>query len=299
MVYGTGKDPYKSRFQLWLEKTTDFAPPTVEPEAPPRPNHGQDANRLAWGSRVEPVLRDWLAGKLGRAITVPTQTYWMETQDFGGQPYMLGNLDGLTAAPMEVVECKTVDKYQAAEWGDPGTDAVPVRTVMQVTHYMLVTGLKTRAHVGVLVGGNDARYYTVPWDPEVGELLLARAKAFWQHVVDKTPPEITNLDDAAARWPTSVERGIRADSKVSTQLLELTHQRRTQAAAEKKGDELEVLIKAYMGEASMLTDTRGRALATWRTETQNRLDSKRLAEEHPQLAAEYRKQISFRKFHIK
>jgi len=256
---------------------------------------------MSWGSRVEPVLVQWLAGELGRSIQTPDEQnpleYWREDDHFE-RPFMVGHLDGLTSSPMEIVEAKTVDKFQAFEYGDAGTDQIPVRHILQCHHYMLVCGLKM-AHVAVLVGGNDARHYLVPFNAEIGDMLLERARIFWGYVVSKTPPPPSTLDDCKARWPASVERSIKADSQVMTQLLELTHQRKVESEAKGAGDKLEVLVQRYMGDHALLTDNQGRALATWRSEKQNRFDAKRFAADQPNLATQYRKEITFRTFRLK
>jgi predicted phage-related endonuclease len=310
LCYGTGADPRKSRFQLWQEKTAEPLPEQPQ-NAPTQGLTGsrigesvtfhQNANRMDWGTRLEPVLVDWLAGELGRPIDTPNEhnpmEFWREDDHFE-RPFMVGHLDGLTASPMEIVEAKAVDKFQAQEYGDAGTDQVPVRHVLQCHHYMLCTGIKL-AHLVALIGGNDARHYVIPFDAEIGDMLLERARIFWQYVVDKRPPPPSTLDDVTARWPASVERAIKADSQAMTQLLELTHQRQLEADAKAAGDKAEVLVKKYMGDAALLTDTAGRGLATWRSEKQSRFDSKRFTVEHPTMAQEYRKEITFRTFRLK
>jgi putative phage-type endonuclease len=293
-----GIDPRKTRLQLYLEKTAE---PVAHSEMPPEPappaTFHQDANRMAWGTRLEKVLLAWGEEQLGRAITTPTETYWREDDHFE-RPFMCGNLDGLTAAPMEIVEAKTCDKFEAAEYGDAGTDAVPVRHVLQCHHYMLVTGIKL-AHLFALIGGNDSRAYVIPYDNDVGELLLAKAREFWTFVVDKKPPPPTTLEDTRARWPTSVEKSIKADSQCATQLLELVHQRKVEREAAERADKLEVLVQKYMGDHAVLTDPRGFPLATWRTETRHRFDTKRFAADQPTLAEAYRVASTSRTFRIK
>lgn len=151
-----GKDPRCSPLQLYLRKIGEAG---EKPEEDARQN---------WGHRLEPVVRDWLAEEIGREIVVPTQTLVHPAM-----PFMFGNLDGVSDDVG--IEIKTGDKFMAQEFGELETDAVPIRYVLQVTHYMVVTGFK-RFHIGALLGGNDARHYIVDFDPELGDMLVARAR---------------------------------------------------------------------------------------------------------------------------
>ena len=185
-----GKDPRCSPLQLYLRKTG---------EAGERPE--EDA-RQQWGNRLEPVVRDWLAEQIRQPIFQPAHTIHSTTM-----PFMFGNLDGMTEDA--VVEIKTGDKFTSHEFGDVSTDQVPVRYVLQTTHYMIVTGLK-RCHLGALLGGNDARHYVIDYDADLAAMLIDRASKFWRQVEARTPPDVTTLHDADKRWPKSTEPSSRA-----------------------------------------------------------------------------------------
>jgi putative phage-type endonuclease len=274
-----GKDPRCSPLQLYLRKIG---------EAGERPE--EDA-RQAWGHRLEPVVRDWLAEEIGRDIVVPTQTLVCPQL-----PFMLGNLDGV--ADDVGIEIKTGDKFTANEFGEIETDAVPIRYVLQVTHYMVVTGLK-RFHIGALLGGNDARHYVVDFDQELADMLVAKARAFWRHVQERDPPPVSNLHDADKRWPTSTERAVVASAEVVLAIEGLKALRAEEKAIGAKADAAELTLKTYMGDADALTDAQGRRLASWKTQSRDALDTKALTEAHPDLVAQFRKVSQYRVFRIK
>lgn len=279
-----GKDPRCSPLQLYLRKLG---------EAGEKPEEGP---RLDWGQRLEPIVREWLGEELGRPIHVPLITHRSLTH-----PFMFGNLDGIVDAPVEGyegVEIKTGDKFTSQEFGEVETDQVPVRYVLQCTHYMVVTGYR-RFHLGALLGGNDARHYVIDFDQELADLLIAKAHAFWHHVETRLPPDPINLHDADKRWPHSAERGVTASAEIVLAIEQLKQLRKAEKEACEKADAAELTLKTYMGEADCLTDAQGRRLASWKSQTRDGFDTKAFAEAHPDLVAQFRRISSFRVFRVK
>lgn len=278
------KDPRKTPLELWQEKTGKT--PVAEPEKE------KDPRRL-WGSRLEPVVRDWMAEELGRPIHTSMRLY-RSTE----VPFMIAHPDGITESPMEGVEIKTADKFMAAEFGQVDTDQVPIRYVLQCTHYMVVTRLR-RFHLGALVGGNDARHYVVDYDDELANMLIERAKAFWHLVETNTPPDPVTLADTALRWPQSHGRTVVANDSITHAVGDLKKGREQEAEIKAKNDATEVMLKAFMGDAGGLIDAHHRLLATWRTQSQSRFNIQAFAEAYPDLAAQFRKMSEYRVFRLK
>jgi predicted phage-related endonuclease len=252
---------------------------------------------MDWGVRLEPAVRGWLGEQLGKTIT-PADDLMSRNPTY---PFMVAHLDGVIRSDdsmPEGVEIKTCDKLAADEFGEVGTDEIPVRYVLQVTHYMVVTNIR-RFHVGVLVGGNDARQYRVDYDPTLAEMLIEAERNFWTHVLARTPPDCTTLADTDYRWPTSSERSVRANDDILDDVANLNQWRREELRAARNADEIEVRIKSYMREASMLTDKQGHKLLTWRSQQREHFDSQTFAREHADLAAQYRTSSNYRVFRLK
>lgn len=271
-------------FDLWREKIGD-APVTL-----------YDPERAAWGSRLEPVVRDWLAEELGREICNHPTVHHAEL------PWLVGHLDGITREPQldaaEGVEIKTTDKLYAHEWGEAGTDAVPIRHVLQVHHYMMITAIR-RFHLAVLLGGNHARRYVIEYDPELARMLLERAIAFWQHVTTRTPPAPTELEHVAYLYPTARESLVKASESIVDAIGMLERFRREEAKACRAADEIEVQVKAFMGNCTVLTDAKGHKLATWRQQARDYTDVRMLSHDHADLVAQYRATSNFRVFRLR
>lgn len=276
-----GKDPRCSSLQLYLRKVGEAGE-----------NPGEDP-RQQWGHRLEPVVRNWLAEELGVDIIASPPRVTS-----AAYPFLFAHLDGDIPSLQAVAEIKTSDRFLAQEFGEVGTDDVPIRYVLQCHHQMIVTGYR-RAHLAALIGGNDARRYVIDYDDQLATSLIARAHHFWTHVENRQPPEVVSLHDADKRWPLSKDVETICDVETVVALERLTNLRGQIKALETDAETSELVVKKFMGNADCLTDATGTKLATWKSQTREALDSKALTAAHPEIAAQYRKVSQFRVFRIK
>ena len=167
-----GLSPWKTPYELWADKTSAIV---IE----------QQSARMEWGNRLEAVVMlKYLEDLPPEAGTLEAPCQFQVSAEY---PWMGCTPDGLL--PDRVVEIKTAGLGQAREWGEPGTDAVPLQYLLQCTHQMIVCN-RRKADIPVLIGGNDYRVYSVDLDEELANLLITREREFWQHVENKTPPEV-------------------------------------------------------------------------------------------------------------
>ena len=195
--------------------------------------------------------------------------------------------DGSCAAS-HLLECITASPFNQSDWGELGTDEVPMSYLVQCLWYLAITNLE-RCDVAVLFGNSDFRIYEVYRDQELEELIIAKAAAFWNDFVqlDTPPPAQCESDYQHLFKRELTGKAIEADPIVCklTQKLQLLNN-------EIKSKELEIsqikqTIMGQMGEAEMLT-YQGQVLATWKSPKQSyRLDSKRIEIEHPELISQY------------
>lgn len=107
-------------------------------------------------------------------------------------PWMLANVDRLVEGKRRGVEIKNVDGLAYRfndEWGDEGTDAVPVAYLLQCCHYMVVLDYP-EWDLAACIGGNRLATYHLVRDPELEEMLIDGEREFWQHVQEHQPPEL-------------------------------------------------------------------------------------------------------------
>ena len=98
-----------------------------------------------------------------------------------GSDHHAFNSDGSCAAS-HLLECKTASPFNQSDWGELGTDEVPMSYLVQCLWYLAITNLE-RCDVAVLFGNSDFRIYEVFRDKELEELIISKAAAFWNDYV--------------------------------------------------------------------------------------------------------------------
>ena len=117
-----GVNTYKSKFQLWQEKTSQ----TVASEI----NLSDEVKeRMEWGNRLEEPLAQWFQDKTGKKL----RRCGMVRSD--EHPFMIADVDRLVVGENSIVEIKTTAGYNYDEWAD---DKVPPSYLVQALHYMAV-----------------------------------------------------------------------------------------------------------------------------------------------------------------
>lgn len=260
-----GVSPWKSPYQVWLEKRGE-----AEPQ--------EDNEPMFWGRTLEPVIRQRYADVTGRTVVVPNEILRHPKYD-----WMIANIDG--EVPGErILEIKTA--RSADGWGEPGSAEIPETYIIQVQHYMIVRAYPV-ADVAALIGGNDFRIYEVPADPELQQLILDREAAFWDMVLKGTPPDPTTYADVKQLFGrTSKALKIQATDMVIAAIQRL---KEIKALSEEE-EKLKTLIMAYMEENDTLVDN-GNVLATWKLgKPAKRFDAKALQDAHPDIYKEFLKE---------
>ena len=213
---------------------------------------------------------------------------------------MLANLDGICEVPDVgtcIFEAKTASAYKAGEW----EDTIPDEYMCQIQHYMGVTGY-AGAYIAVLIGGNTFKWKFVERDEELISMLIELETAFWNHVQDCTPPPLDGSDASAKflaeRFPMSkptshitlpdTAADLLAQYDEACEELEVVTERKQKA---------ENLLKEMLGDNEV--GTSGGRVVTWKSVSQERLDSKTLKVEHPALCKKYTNKTSYRRFTIK
>ncbi|HEY5566023.1 MAG TPA: YqaJ viral recombinase family protein [Gammaproteobacteria bacterium] len=270
LLAALGKDSRCSRLELFLRKIGDL----------PEPDIG-DVPRVKWGSRLEATVRDAFAETIGQKVIVPHQTLFHPDAPLVGHP------DGWIPALTEGVEIKCADKYEAEEFGEPGSDQVPVRYLVQCAGYMALTNADTW-HLAVLIGGNDFRVYRIPRDPQIEAAVLAGVREFWPHVEQRRPPEPATPEDVKLLWPKSVGRVVIATPEIEQLCGDLAGAKLALKEAELKEGSLKAELQKFMEDAAELVDSSGTKLATWRTnKPSTKYDVKRAVADMPDLMKQY------------
>lgn len=277
-----GINPWKSKLELWMDKTSDEVQITPSNEA------------MEWGNIMEPVIREHFSLTTGKRV----QTLDAILQHHQHQ-FMLADVDGITVddhGNPAILEIKTASEYKRTEWDN----GVPAYYQSQVQHYLTVTGYDS-AYVAVLIGGNSFQIYEIKADKSLQAMLIAVEERFWESVVNHEQPDIDGSDSAKNLLDLMYKGG-------ETEVLELPETARgyimdffaAQSAEDKAKAEKQLAsnhIKELMGNSESAVC--GEFSIKWKSITTDRIDSKALKESEPDIYQKYIKSSSSRRFSIK
>ena len=146
---------------------------------------------------LEYVVANEAARRLGAdTVLIPTAMYRPKTW-----PWMLANPDRFlifsngSAATLKV---KTSDSRAADQWDEREGEA-PVHHVLQLMHYLAVTGLD-RGQLVCLVGGNDLRMVEVHRDDQLIAEIADGERAPWDRIGSgDAPPRVIRTSRCSDR----------------------------------------------------------------------------------------------------
>jgi len=258
-----GLSSYKTPYQLYLEKIGE-AESTYE-----------ETELQEWGHRIEPMIRIKFAEKHGFKLRAPIEdakyaplcdliTYDLEAQVHPFNDFLRGNLDGFIPELNAVHEIKCSNQFMANEWGEDGSDVIPMTYLVQVAHYCAVTDADC-AYITVLIGGHDYREFKYTRNFELESKIIDAAKEFWHCVQTKTPPKPINQVDLKLMYPKhDPEKTVTIEPEVAEQLTTLADTRFKIKALSEVEEKYKFNIMQFMKDAECLTDESGRPIVSWK-----------------------------------
>lgn len=243
----TGVSPWGTPLDVYLSKISPIREDADSDMTGPQ----------AMGHVMEPVIAQLYAKEMGMALRKPPLIIRHPQLNF-----MFASLDYQRAEDGIIVECKNTSNREG--WGEPGTDQVPINYLIQVQHQMECADVD-EAHIPVLFFGRDFEIFVVERDYEVGAMIIDIEHRFWQHVVNRTPPEpdwahpntpklIKKLYQKVE--PRTIALGIEAVDLVEQYQSFAKHK----TESEKAADFTKAQLLAMMGEASEATLPNGLTL---------------------------------------
>jgi putative phage-type endonuclease len=256
-----GLSPYKTAVDVWAEKT-GRSEPVLE------------TLQMRFGTFAEEFVAREYSAITGRSVQRFTPMLRHPTAPLIGHVDRLVIPDGQKRASHHreirtdtLLEAKTASAfaaYREEEWGAAGSDAVPMAYLVQVATYRILTGCP-HADLAVLFGNQEVRVYHLHHDPELEEMIVARAAEWWQrHVVADLAPAPSTEGDLKLLYPQSTPRAAEANDEIISKVKALHRVRTGIAALEAQADDTTIAIKSAMGDAELLT-WQGRTIATWKS----------------------------------
>src|SRR5690625_1207841 len=276
-----GFNPWKSPFELYIEKTSD----TVQEI---------DNEAIHWGNVLDDVVAEEFTRRTGIKVRRRNQIFRHKEHD-----WMIANIDRDIVGERALLECKTTNAFNADAWEG---DQIPPAYMCQVQHYMAVLDYE-RAYIAVLIGGQRFEWKEIARDDEFIELMIEHEKDFWEnHVLAGVPPEIDGSKSASEllnqMYPEDNGETIMLPSDDAEMLIEAIESIKAEVK-EKQAlqKEYENKLKLMIGDAR--TGVTPRYEVRNITVTSNRLDSRKLRKEMPDIAEKYTNESTYRRMTIK
>lgn len=277
-----GLSPYQTAVSVWLSIMEEIKPGFCAENNYELPVfEGNAATRF--GHAFENEVIRFTGMKYGAAITDREKLF---TRD-----YLSCHIDALMGDVL--IEAKTTTEFSfKMEWGEPGTDKIPIGYQLQVAHNLLLTG-KEKCIMPVLIfprrqsemeeigiGVDDnfdminiaewvrvlsqmgyLQFFEIHANPELQSIMLQKYRTFWEnHVLTGTPPVPMCVDDikALVREPIGT---IIADERVERLVMErdnIMSEIGKGGSLSKRAEELRLEILKYMTAAGAVPDDESR-----------------------------------------
>ena len=276
-----GFNPWKSPFELYIEKTSD----TVQEI---------DNEAIHWGNVLEDVVAEEFTRRTGKKVRRRNQIFKHKEHDF-----MIANIDRDVVGERALLECKTTNAFNADQWEG---EQIPPAYMCQLQHYMAVLDYE-KAYIAVLIGGQKYVWKEIARDDEFIELMIQHEKDFWNnHVLAGVAPEIDGSKSASEllnqMYPEDNGETVMFESDEAETLIEAIESIKAEVKEKQTlQKEYENKLKLMIGEAKMGVTPRYEVRNI--TVTSNRLDSKKLRKELPDIAEKYTNQSNYRRMTIR
>ena len=228
-----GCDPYRSPYDVWLDKTGKLQRDLTN-------------EAMIAGNRFEGGVLEYAEDELGELMPNVHRVH----PDLP----LAANIDAVIINTKQPVECKTAGLFGPlnSEWGDPGTDAVPLQYIVQCHVHMMCLSNGADVdlcHLAAFLGGRGFNMFRIERNPKLCELIAERSVAFWkQNVIAVKPPEGAPHIEVAKRVMRPQGSVVDIDPRLVTEWRDAVDAR---LAAEKIDEEAKENILASLGDAEI------------------------------------------------
>ncbi len=274
-----GVSPWKTPVDLYLEKLGINAPEPISPAK---------ARAFKRGKRLEPVVLEMVADKLeemGHDVQVIETNKIYKDEEY---PFLECEIDAEFIVDGEHInsDMKTVHGFAASEWGEEGTDQMPVYYAAQFMHGLSITK-RNKCLVAALIGYDDVAVYWLHRDDETIQAMRDKSVKFWlEHVQKQIPPDPKVFEDIKHLFP--IDRGseIEATNELVMAVSTLRSVKAQKKALEAEEKALKFAIASYIGEDAILTFD-NKPIATYKTQPANTFREAEFKADYPELAKQY------------
>jgi len=279
---------YETPFELWKKKVSDEIEVT-------------ENDYMYFGNLVEPALIEWYNRKMkGQPPAVKDNFIRIHPE----HDCLFVNLDGVIYDKennlVGIVECKSTSYRNFKSWEtdtENCAQGIPLYMYCQVQHELSITGLAWCDLAILITDRRQLKILRINRDEEyIGKQNKALVLWWNAHVVPQVPPEMTAkelsyLEPMAGSF-------IEATTEIQDKLAELRKAKEDEKICAKKVESLEDEIKLFIGDNENIV-ANGEIVATWKSQTQNRIDTDLIKKTEPEIFERFKKVITFRILRLK
>jgi|TARA_Y100000296_G_scaffold46377_1_gene53204 putative phage-type endonuclease len=178
-----GVNPWKSPYQLYLEKTGARVSEDIS-----------DKPAVKRGVRLEPEIIKWVKEDLGITIRKDNTTHISKEH-----PFLFCHNDGTVVGTHRVAEVKSPSIHMREFWGEPGTDSVPQYYLAQGVHALAIQpemeGVDFFAYFDP-----DILHFRLERKQSLIDAYIAKVTRFWDFVLNKVPPPPQDENDLIHKY---------------------------------------------------------------------------------------------------
>ena len=328
-----GVSPWRTPFDLWIDKSTPRGEENLDPKK---------KKFFARRKRQEPVVAEMLADEYGIVVTKlslddhpnryvdPEYSFMAAEIDF---EFLMSpdvrehfpDRPDFSAIPDGTLlngEIKTVHPFKASEWGEEGSEEIPVHYAAQVMHGLGVTR-RPAAIVAALFGLDTLLCFPVMRDEETIKAMRDKAVSFWLDNVEAgVAPAPVNLEDVKRMYQGFNGKPVELSDEAYEALRGIESVRETIKQANQDLEELQWRIARCVafnwgvdvvdvdsGKGSKKPDLSvkdnavlmyaGAQAGSWNRQRGTFLDQKRLKVEKPEIIEAFTVEHFYRTFRLK
>ena len=281
-----GVNKYKTRVGLYNEKVLGIT------------DEFEGNNATYWGKKLEGIVVDEIIKANGLDENFIQYYDDVASDIIYNEKYPLAHYspDAIfddNETPM-IIEAKTTSVFNAKEWGDIDTEDIPAPYWYQVQWGMGILDID-KALVGVLIGGQTFKCYTIKRDKAVFKELYEAVEDFYNNF--DMDLEVANIEEAE-ELPEIKGSMLEADDKAIELTTRIRQQKHYIKSLNDEVKQWEEELKEIMGDNESLVYG-NTIVATLKTVTTNRFDSKSFKKEHKDLYNQYVKTSNSKRLTIK
>ncbi len=276
-----GLNPYSTAISVFQDKTQLQAEEKADNEA------------MRQGRDLEEYVARRFTEETGKKVRRANAIFYKEEQ-----PFMLANVDRLIVGENAGLECKTASAYSADKWKD---GHIPESYEIQCHHYMAVTGADAW-YIACVILGKEFIWHKIERDEEIIQMLIRLESDFWNnHVLTEKMPA-PDGSKAAEELLAKCYGSSDPEKTVSLVGFDEKLKRRAEIAVlqdklDQEKKQIEQEVKVYMEDAERADSDR--FSVSWKSVVSNRVDSKKLKADYPDVYQKCVKSSESRRFVVK